>query len=223
MKLVTYVIDGSGEEYEMMLRVWQKTAHEHMPDLRQKVMRMSPPKKQVDLQVRMNAFHETLRWVIKQPEDCIITDADIMFLGDIRGVMARDFDIAITTREYKRVPKSRYNSGVVYFRATDKGRKFLKKWIKKLEDPKMVDGGYSGPNQAALARVLSANKKSESPAKVIELPCAIYNAEQSCWAELSPDVKVLHIKSRLRKACFLTIDDPPEHLVRIARKWRGYL
>ena len=157
------------------------------------------------LWITTHAFLAAADYAIEADKDCIITDVDLLFRGNITTLFEeKEFDVAITDRDWPR-PLS---SGVWFCRNTPEAKKFIELW--KLETLRLdaelgnntrrerkMQKAHGGLDQASLA---SALKKNDF-AKVLRVPCAIYNAEQSCWANMRDDCKCVHIASRLRRQC----------------------
>lgn len=218
--LVTGIFNREDRNYDQLLTVWERSAQEVMPGVPRKIIRLDPPVDTGREDDITYADATVMQWVLDNGEDCIVTDADIMFCGNMMDVFKKEFDIAVTTREYK----SPYNSGVWYYRNTPGGRAFVESWISQTwrmwaNEEKRAKPKHGGLDQASLAKAI---KKTKS--KVIEIPCSLYNAEQSCWGKLSPNVRAVHIKSKLRQVCFGEQGlDVPDRVHQIAEQWRSYL
>ena len=227
--LVTFVFRREYCDYDKLLRVWQRSAARHMPGVERRVIEIDPPQDTGRLDDITHAFLAAIDYVLEQGRDCIVCDADMMFCGNMMDAFNTEFDIAVTVRD-ARTP---YNTGVWFYRETPEAREFMKLWRTRTEmlianksDP--VIGAYGGLDQASLALAIMEN----TSAVVAELPCALYNAEQSCWGSLSQHVKAVHIKSELRDVCLGSGSAGKKYskkrmgkgyLKPIAKQWRSYL
>ena len=80
---------------------------------------------------------------------------------------------------------------------------------------------HGGIDQASLHMTLLKNK---SRAKIIELPCIEWNATQSEWKQMTPKVRVIHVKSKLAGACLgKDIPEGHEYMNYLIKKWKGFL
>ena len=218
--LVAGIFNREDRDYERLRIVWERSAQEAMTGVPRKIIQLTPPEDTGREDDITYADTAVMQWVLDNRRDCVVTDIDMMFTGNMMDVFKRQFDIAVTKRDY-RAP---YNSGVWYFRNTAGGRAFVKLWLRETwrmfnNEAKRANPGHGGLDQASLFKAIKKTK-----AKVIELPCELYNAEQTCWAELHPDVRAIHIKSKLRRVCFGETDlEVHENVYKIADKWRSYL
>jgi hypothetical protein len=73
---------------------------------------------------------------------------------------------------------------------------------------------YAGMNQASFGELLETG--GFDGLSVLELPCAEWNCCE--WLQFSDQTRVVHVKSRLRRAVFLG-GDIPMNLVPIADLW----
>lgn len=207
-----------------MLNVWKKSLKKSMPGQKYEIVRIEKPVNIDHKRDTAFAFLAACEYALKSKECLAICDSDLLFLQNISEVEKMDFDIAVTTRS-----KMKYNTGVWFFKPTKAARAFLKDWIKftkrilenftRNEDFCWKHGGI---DQASLYLTIRKNKK----AKVLELPCDVYNATQSEWNTIKMwKVKIIHIKSKLRQAVFNKIEIPPEHknMHKLIAKWREFV
>lgn len=204
MHLVTFIFNRPSRDYERLLLVWEKSAQKYMPDVPRVIVRLKPPRVDYRLSDITHAFIAATDYAIAANEDCIITDVDVMFRGDMTTLFEEDFDVAITERKWVR-PLS---SGVWYCKNTPKAKEFIELWRSetirldsllghKTKEEKVMQKKHGGLDQASLASALEKNENT----KILRIPCAIYNAEQSCWSNMRADCKCVHIASKLRDRC----------------------
>ena len=150
----------------------------------------------------------------------LLTDTDAMICGPLDAAWETPFDVAIT----RRVPTSPFpwNAGVVFVRVTDRARRFFDAWAaenrRMLADPvyhQKWRKDYGGINQAALGALLARG----TDATVAELPCRIWNCEDSAWDAFDAGTRIVHVKSALRRAIFHQTTVAPAVLP-LARHWR---
>lgn len=186
-------------DFVNMLKVWEYTARKHNKGAKIKILRITPPEKkerESDALMPYNptyAFLELAKWVLQQDEECILTDADIMFTGDCKEVFYLDFDIAGTVR-----PADCWlNAGVLFYKPTERGKKLLREIITLTEiiaDAPLTYSDYLkkylGADQAAIAVIVEKEG-------LLQLPCEIWNSEQHSWSKFSEATKIVHLKSSL--------------------------
>ena len=136
----------------------------------------------------------------------LLIDGDTAILRPLDPVWGIDFDIAYTVRPHG-LP---LNGGVLFLRVGTESRAFVERWwatnLRFLRDPaahRPWHLKYAGMNQAAFGKVLETARDG---CRLLALPCREWNA---CSPELYERglTRVLHIKSRLRRATFGT--EPP--------------
>ena len=209
MRIVTVAFDYSGADmYSRLLRVYEYSVRQHMPDATFEVVRIKAPDGENNRQRSFVSNTWKLReWVrvlyeADPADEIVFTDCDMMAIGDVSDAFGYDFDVAYTRRRAK-LP---LNGGVVFARPTDKAIAFFKLWDewndRFYHDPvthrpwRMT---YGGMNQAALGKILC---EVDYDATVIALPCEIYNAIDSDWGDLTDDCRMIHCKSNLRRSIF---------------------
>jgi len=146
-------------------------------------------------------FKLAVEYVLKLQKPCAVCDIDLMFRGSIESIWERDFDLAVTIRNHT----ARFNTGVWFYRPTEKSNMFIKQWLdlteefsKNINKIKMGLDKYSGLDQYALACI----KKKNPDVNVLELLCQEWNAEQTCWKTIDRNTKIVHLKSQLRNELF---------------------
>jgi hypothetical protein len=147
-----------------------------------------------------------------------LIDADTCVLGDLTEIELRAFDVAYTVRpNWARYP---LNGGVVFVRGGERARQFFRDWVEldaelqRGDVPELLDA-YGAIDQAALSHLVNF---STQKARVIALPCAVWNCEDSTWAQFSDHTKILHIKGNLRRCC-LGHREPGETYERVHAAW----
>lgn len=188
--------------YSALRTVFERSAAKHMRGVPVEIINLPMPKLADHREDTATAFIAAASRVLKIDEPVAVCDIDLMFRGDItEAFFDRGFDVGITTRSGFKHP---YNTGVWFYRPTDKAREFVTAWIaetRHLASKRESNLRYiienGGIDQASLATMIRA----ELPAKVLHLPCHAWNAEQSSWKDMTEDSRVVHIKSGLRSAC----------------------
>ncbi len=158
---------------------------------------------------------------LSSPCNIAVADIDLMFRGDISTVFSYDFDIAVTVRDHRMI----YNTGLWFAKPTFKARQFIRRWIElthKVYNEFTIEvvNRWGGIDQQSLAETIE-----EMPdVNVLQLPCRIWNAEQTCWKYITDETKVIHIKSGLRPLCLRDVPIPDKHryLRPIIEEWKSY-
>jgi hypothetical protein len=164
------------------------------------------------------SFLALAQYVIDAGVPAICSDADMMFTGDMSDVWQYDFDVAYTVRD----TKDYVNSGMWFYRPTDAGRRFVKLWMECVRKPSKSHRRTYGPgDQGALVHAIEMNTE----AKLLALPCRVWNSTQYEWESFGPDTKAVHIKSELRDLVRGKDVRKPiyEHHHKLAEMWRAYL
>ena len=160
--------------------------------------------------VKLNYWRDRLR---DETENVCLIDGDTVVLKDMNHVFDQDFDIAFTRRTAGvRLP---INGGVLFVRPSKKLNAFMDGWV-EANNRMLVDIRfhrewyliYNGMNQAAFGYMLAMNARNPK-VKIIEVPCAKYNAcDRPDWVGINDETHVLHVKSDLRVACIQNIHIP---------------
>lgn len=218
--------EGRENHYARLARVLEFSARRWLPGWDIRVERL-----QGGMLGSAPANSRKLEWWVEQlfavPDDSevLLIDADCAILAPLDEVWSRSFDVAITERGREAHPFP-LNAGVVFARATVTGRAFVEAW--RQEDRAMLDDParrsrwrvrFGGQNQAALGRLLTEGLDARLQARVLRLPCAEWNCEDSSWRSFGPDTRILHAKSALRR-CALGLLSVPA-LRRPTRAWRA--
>lgn len=218
-----------GKKYTKLLTVFLKSASHFMPDKKIKVLKIAKPRNIDHRRDTAFAFIAAAEYVLKSKKNIAICDCDLMFTNSIHDGFKLDYDIAVTVREY---PK--YNTGLWFFKPNERSKKFLKKWIyytqflmahyKERRDLLYNQGGI---DQASLYLTIQYYKKFNKKINILELPCQEWNACQSEWHNINEDTRIIHIKSKLRIACFggkrgKHVLRKLDYLNPIVMEWQGY-
>lgn len=225
--LATHFGDGEhGDMYTRLARVLTHTARAHCFGWDIRVERIEPPSYRSAMGNRSHVWNtQKLAWWrdrVFEAQDgarLLLIDGDTAILRSLDPVWSLDFDIAYTVRE-RGLP---LNGGVVFLRVSDRTREFVRSWwehnVRFLGDAALHQPWarkYAGINQSALGCVLETVAHG---CHLVQLGCREWNA---CSPELySPGVtRILHIKSRLRRATFGTEPAAP-NMADPIRLWHG--
>jgi len=220
MRLVTALFDRDGD-YRRMYNVFMKSCREFMPEVNPELIICEPPEDSDPFRDTYFGFIPAAQAAFESEEPIAVADADLLFTGSIEDVWNHDFDLAFTVRDHR----MKYNTGLWFARPTERAKKFIADWIDETAlcydnfSMQMVhDNG--GIDQQSLFNMLQRNHG----AKILLLPCQIWNAEQTCWNAINHETKVIHIKSGLRPVCLGKETLKPKHarLQPIVDKWRSY-
>jgi len=221
--LISCWFDGDARHYGRLARVLEFSARMHCHGWDVRVVEMPSPAG-VGAYVANTA---KLDWwaarILEMPDvsECLLVDSDAVILRGLDDVWDREFDVAYTARPSgSRLP---LNAGVVFVRATSAGKGFVAGWAAE-NRAMMADQerhapwrrAFGGINQAALGRVLSG----DHGARVLSLPCAEWNCEDSTWGAFDESVtRIVHVKGRLRLAALGMAPALPR-LRRLVGVWR---
>lgn len=150
----------------------------------------------------------------------LLIDADTMIVRSLDDVWQAEFDYAYTIKD-SRFP---FNSGVVFVRVSGAVRDFFQIW--RDENMRMLTDtahhskwrqAYGGINQAALGFVLE--QKLTRRLRLHQLECLEWNCEDTNWKHFNGRTRIVHIKTRLRQAIFISTEFAP-HLVGLIGRWK---
>lgn len=168
---------------------------------------------------RMRAFVSNTiklqKWVEEleacdEGDEVILMDCDMLVLKDPSTAFKKDFDVAYTIRNHS---KFKINGGVIYVKVNKRSLDFFRLFLKinnlmyKNQTFHMEwKKEYAGMNQAAFGYLIDKDgfiksKNEMYKAKLITLPCNEWNVCQA-WGLLKDDMRVLHIKGRIRNQIF---------------------
>jgi len=201
---------GGGTEFQRMAAVLEHTARRHNPGWDVRVQAVPPTTVRAATGSESHAanWHKLRLWrdaVLAAPEGApvLLVDADTFVTGPLDPLWEIPFDVAFTARKAARFP---LNGGVVAVRATVAGKRFMQRWA-EVDDQFLHDTPaaapwrrvYGGYNQASLGCMLA----SPEGARVVGVPCLVWNCEDTCWDQFDPAVtRVVHVKSALRMRIF---------------------
>lgn len=228
MVFVTVQFDyGGNTSYKRLLDVFVKSINATMPEAEVKSICIPAPRIQ-SFKRGMTSNTEKLKiWVnelenFPEGEHIIFADCDMLAVKDISDIWEKDFDIAVTERKHSHY---RWNGGIVFVKNNERSREFFRLWLKinmemytnyRMHEPWRRK--YAGMNQAAFGYVM---EKEKFRAKLINVPCLIWNCCNEDWGRIDPDTRLIHIKGGLRKACLNLMRVNPS-LVNIVNMWRQY-
>ena len=193
-------------KYRKLLNICYNSAKEKMPNTEFHILSIVLPRYGYCRDKIVNhdwdtyyAFMAKISHAIELNDNILMADSDIIFTGSVNSVWQKDFDIAITTRNHK----CKYNTGIVFIKPTREAKQFLRVWKQHTRE---IAKRYNirefrqwmGIDQASLHKTI----QEKIPVKLIELPCHIWNAEQTSWKDITKETKVIHIKSGLRRIYF---------------------
>ncbi len=157
-------------------------------------------------------------------DNIIFSDCDMMYLKSPFDVFSQDFDLAYTMRPRKTPP---VNGGIVFIKNNERARALMELW-RKINDKMYHDEKfhtryrtkYAGMNQAAFGWILENPK--EHNAKMIGVPCEIYNSCNETWHRINDNTRIVHIKGELRESCISGKVRMPSTTM-ATRIWNSYL
>jgi hypothetical protein len=208
VRIATVVFDYRDlTRYERLFLAWEASVRESNPDATIDVLRIPVPEitgehkaSFVSNTAKFQAWREYLDGV---DEPVILMDCDMIVRRDLSDAFDGTFDIGLTKTGRDSPP---YNGGVVFVAPTKEARDFIKLWDKVntelYTDPQEHAKWwhwYKGMNQAALGKILES---IDHGARIKNFPCREWNSCDYDWGRSNPDVvRVIHIKSGLRKVC----------------------
>lgn len=214
-----YFGPGAKGEWARMATVLERSAREHCPEWERRIAKIQPAplRSALDIPSHVANTQKMVEWarVVETATDgdeILLMDVDMVILRPLDDVWAQPFDYAYTVKPTTRYP---FNSGVVFVRVSERIRAFFRVWC--AENLRMLGDRdrhmpwrkkYGGINQAALGFALEHDVMRDL--HVLPLPCAEWNCEDSSWPTFRPErVRILHVKSQLRKIIFNKEAVPP--------------
>jgi alpha-N-acetylglucosamine transferase len=177
----------------------------------------------IEQTVKLRAWDDIIQREKNGTKICLI-DADTIVLKELDHVFDNQFDIAYTKQPTN--SKIRLNTGVLFVKVNDRTKRFFHDW-RAINERMQADEvfhkkwhpNFHGMDQTSFGYMT----KQRTFAKLIGLPCEMYNAcGVKMWANLNDKTHVLHIKAQLREAC-LSVDPLSNILYQSAiRKWLEY-
>ena len=152
----------------------------------------------------------------------VLLDADLFVRAPLDPIWEEDFDIAITARpEGARYP---FNCGVVALRLSNVTRAAIREWQRMdarlwRDRPLLAKwrAKYGGINQAALGALLESGSLSDL--RIRPLPCAVWNCEDSTWAN-SENARIVHLKDNLGRCALGYRTNLQPQVQALADEWR---
>jgi hypothetical protein len=206
MKVIgVYFNPPNSDVYERLIKVFLYTIKENMPDAEPEVYKLpfpAPEDRRFQAQILKQRYWTYL--ALKQIQNYIIMDLDMMVMGDMSHAFRYDFDIAYTSRRLHRKP---LNGGMIFCRPTAATNNFWKEWLENCEEAYVNKSiqyrnntECKGFAQSALWYTINNHRH---PVNIIDLPCVEYNACDEEWMNIDyTKIKAIHIKSRMRKSIF---------------------
>lgn len=220
---------GYEGDWARLARVLRASAAAHCPGWSIEVQEIHPGRIKSPMhRVYVGNTQKLERWatVVAASEDgdrLLLIDVDTMVLQSLDDVWDLDFDVAYTSKP----PGAMFpfNLGVVFLRVSARTRAFMAAWVARnralLEAPAEAREWrvrYGGINQAAFALVRGGE---EQPCRLVEVPCATWNCEESGWPEFDvAATRILHVKGELRRVVFGR-QAPTRETATAASVWRA--
>lgn len=213
-------------KYSILLDVFRESIKQNMPGTELVEINIEPP--MVDgseNDPNINFLYNTIKlrkWVEcfdKYDDDLIFADCDMLMISSAEHAFDQDFDVAFTERTIKRVTdvtdvekywgrksidRMPMNGGIMFARNNQRAKDFFNKMLEINDKMYYEDEDlhqkwrikYAGMNQAAFGCVY---EEYPEIAKVIPLPCRIWNAVDGDWHAVNNHTIFMHVKSKLRK------------------------
>jgi hypothetical protein len=228
MKIITVNFDfAAKKDYSRLMNVYKKSIKKNMPGTWLTEINLPAPRIQPGDQkmlaantVKIDAWIEELD---RSTENVVLSDCDMLSVGNIEPVFNLNFDIAITKRSGGLLP---FNGGIVLVKNTISALNFMKLW-KSINRQMYQDRifhmiwreKYAGMNQAALGYIL---EKEKFDAKVIQIPCSKYNLCDDDWQNVNNDSIFVHIKGKLRQFLLknYNVNAMPDNIKKVAKIWK---
>lgn len=200
------------------INVVKVDGHEYKAALRSKYVRQG---------LFSDNAHKSLHWsrIVNESEDgdcLLLIDVDTYIRDSLDEIWSYDFDVALTTRDYKWP----INSGVVFVRVNSRSKLFFKfvaqETIKMLGDANYhlpYEEKYGGIHQAAIGYVL--DNKLVNDLNVLEIPCSVWNSEHTSRVKDNLDeAKIIHFLPSGRRKLKTKRPEPNIEWSRIINEWR---
>ena len=118
-----------------------------------------------------------------------------------------------------------YNGGVLFVRPNERSLEFFNT-MRDVNNQMMVDKSmhdpyrraYAGINQAAFGYMM---ENHQGVCSMLQLPCSTWNACDNTWLDYGDHVRMIHIKSALRRYCLRDHPIPDEYLF-LVEMWERY-
>ncbi len=190
--------------YERLTKVFVYSIIKNIPGTDLELYQISDPEtenKQFQNQIQKQRIWTKL--ALRQTDDYIIVDTDMIITADLSIAFKYDFDIAYTGRDMYRKP---LNGGMIFCRSNNRTNSFWEEWLENCEesyeDKKIFERNNlfcKGFAQSALWHTIN---NYPFHINIKSLPCQKYNACDEEWSLINDEVRAIHIKGRMRKALF---------------------
>lgn len=217
-------------QYDRLARVLGYTAHVHCPDWDVRIDRIDP---QIPAPATGNPSHAwntaKLDWWANTIDACpdgsrvVLMDADMFLLRSLTPIWETSFDLAYTARD-SRTSRLPLNGGLVAVRVSLATKAAIRRW-QHTNDAMCRLGTkhaqyhrkYAGMNQASFGCLL--DEGGFAGLVVRALPCQEWNCCE--WGNFSSNTRVVHVKSRLRRAVFASASSSFDRaLLPLVAQWR---
>jgi hypothetical protein len=225
--MVQFDYPGHGGTYSKLLKALLFSISTSCPKAKVIARRIQPPIGMREKKCFASNTKKLDLWLeeLEKSEDkeiCFI-DCDMVVMRDPSEIFQKDFDIAYTVRKSRKPP---VNGGVIFIKKNERSIQTIRKF-KEINDAMYRNKGlhdvyrkkYAGMNQAAWGYLL---EHGGYDAKMIEIPCAIWNAVDEDWHAIDGNTKILHVKSVLRRACMEPHAPRERKLLKAWQIWQGY-
>jgi len=223
---VSFDYGATNTTYARLMKVFKKSVEVNCPGAVVKDIYIEAPRNITYKRGFASNTAKLAKWLEAmyeiEDEHLIFIDCDMMVLKEIKDIFNQDFDIACTKRSNS---PYKYNGGVVFAKNNERSKAFMKLWLdinnKMLNDFKFHSpwrDKYAGMNQAAFGYIM---EKCKYDAKLIEVPCSIWNLCNEDWVRYNDSTRIVHIKGQLRKGC-LGLCRTPAHIGRLVELWLQY-
>jgi len=228
MIFVTVQFDYSGNTvYARLLDTMIKSINRNCPSSKIEALKLQPPREHSVTRGMGSNNLKLKKWVeILEKSDeteFIFIDCDMLVIKDPSDIFQKDFDVACTRRNTHYI----YNGGVVFAKKNERTIAFFKRW-QQIDEKMFRDYKfhapwrlkYAGMNQASFGYMM---EKEKFAAKMIEVPCQIWNSCNDTWGRIDENTRIIHIKGGLRKACLglMRVGGAHEKIVALWRQYSG--
>ena len=214
-------------QYDRLARVLRYTARQHCPSWDVRVEAIAPSLLAPCTGNPSHAWNtakldywQAITAGMPDGTPLMLMDADMMILRPLDLLWKRPFDLAYTVRSRKasRLP---LNGGVIALRLSAATRGALAQW--RAINREMMENGrrhqpyhqkYAGMNQASFGALLEEGGLADL--EVLPLECQEWNCCE--WDLYTPETRIVHVKSRLRRAVFSSPGHDPV-LAPLAAYW----
>ncbi len=212
---------GVASQMERMARVLEYSAEVYCPGWAVHVRRLPaerrPSQGGRDAHVANTQKLDYWSDVVQHADDgeCILLmDTDTFITRPLDALWEMSFDLVYTLRDSFMYP---FNGGVIALRVSPSVKTFIARWADEnramLSDQRYRQEWsrqFGGINQASFGRLLALHDASPlaEHLHLETLACVEWNCEESAWRAYDPALtRIVHVKSRLRRAVFASARD----------------